>query len=244
MRRGLVALLLLLAAIVPARAESVDLLLALVSDVSRSISAESFALQKNGYRAAFTNPRVIAAIQGGALGRIAVTYIEFAGDMEVRTIVGWTMIRDTSSARDFAEAVFAAPRSASGRTAISSAIAHALGEIRAAPHEGTRRVIDVSGDGTSNSGPPITQARDAAVAAGVIINGLVILSEPAGPWAEAHVRPPGGLRKYYEDNVIGGEGSFALEAVNFETFGEALSRKLVSEIAGPGPRAGKKWAGR
>jgi hypothetical protein len=244
-RAVLFALLLAaLAGTAGAHAETVDLALALVSDVSRSITDESFALQKNGYQTAFTDQRVIAAIKGGPVGAIAVAYIEFAGAHEVKTIVGWTVIRDEASARDFAAAVHAAQRSAWGRTAIGAAIEYATTELAKSGHEATRKVIDVCGDGTSNAGPSITLARDSAVAAGISVNGLVILSEPAGPWAEAHVRPPGGLRKYYEDNVIGGTGSFALEAVNFQSFGEALTRKLINEIAGLTPARTNNWAAR
>jgi len=239
-----IACLALLAGAPSSRAETVDVVLALVSDVSRSITDESFALQKNGYQAAFTDPRVIAAIKGGPVGAIAVSYIEFAGAAEVKTVVGWTVIRDAATARDFAASVHAAQRTAWGRTAISSGINHAMDELAKSGHEATRRVIDVCGDGTSNAGPALSIARDSAVAAGVTINGLVILSEPAGPWAEAHVRPPGGLRKYYEDNVIGGAGSFALEAINFQSFGEALARKLINEIAGAQPSRTKNWAAR
>jgi len=227
-----------------ARSETVDLLLTLVTDVSRSIDGEEYALQKQGYLIALTDPRVLAAIQSGVVGAIAVNYIEFAGAEEVRTVVGWTVVRDEASARSFAQAIQDAPRSFMGRTAISSGIHHAMREIAAAPHVAERRVIDVCGDGTSNSGPPIAEARDAAVAAGFTVNGLVILSEPNWPGNEAHVRPPGGLRKYYEENVIGGIGSFAMEANDFKSFGVAMTRKLLTEIAGLQPGRVKKWVAR
>ena len=227
-----------------ARAETVDLLLALVTDVSRSIDDQEYELQKKGYLTAFTDPRVIAAIKGGVVGRIVVSYIEFAGAHEVKTVIDWTVIHDAASARAFADAVYGAQRTAWGRTAISSGIIHAIGELEKAGHEATRRVIDVCGDGTSNAGPALSVARDQAIAAGITINGLVILSEPNGPWNEAHVRPPGGLRKYYEDNVIGGTGSFALEAVDFQSFGESMTRKLINEIAGLQPMRAKNWARR
>jgi len=214
-----------------ARAETLDLLLSLVADVSRSIDDQEYELQKRGYLTAFTDPRVIAAIQGGPARAIAVNYIEFASAHEVKTVIGWTVIRDEATARAFAEAIHAAPRSFWGRTAISSAIDHAMAEMARSQIEATRRVIDVSGDGTSNAGRSIHAARDDALAAGVTINGLVILSEPNGPWNAAHVQPPGGLRKYYEDNVAGGAGSFVLEAEDFKSFGEALTRKLITEIA-------------
>ena len=226
------------------RAETVDLLLALVTDVSRSIDDQEYELQKKGYLTAFTDPRVIAAIKGGVVGRIVVSYIEFAGAHEVKTVIGWTVVHDADSARTFAEAVYGAQRTAWGRTAISSGILHAMAELGKVGHEATRRVIDVCGDGTSNAGPALSVVRDEALAAGITINGLVILSEPNGPWTETHVRPPGGLRKYYEDNVIGGTGSFALEAVDFQSFGEAMTRKLISEIANLRLPRAKKWAGR
>jgi len=235
---------LLLGGLARARAETVDLLLALVTDVSRSIDEQEYELQKKGYLTAFTDPRVIAAIKGGAIGAIAVTYIEFASAHEVKTVIGWTVVRDADGARAFAEAVYGAERTAQGRTAISSGILHAMRELSAAGHEAARRVIDVCGDGTSNAGPDLNMARDQALEAGTTINGLVILSEPNGPWNEAHVRPPGGLRKYYEDNVIGGSGSFALEAVNFQSFGEAMTRKLITEISELQPMRVKKWVAR
>lgn len=226
-----------------ARGETVDLMLALVTDVSRSVDDQEYELQKKGYLTAFTDPRVIAAIKGGVVGRIVVSYIEFAGAHEVKTVIDWTVIHDADSARAFADAVLVAPRTAWGRTAISSGIVHAMTSMAGAGHEATRRVIDVCGDGTSNAGPSLEVARNDAIAAGITINGLVILSEPNGPWNEAHVRPPGGLRKYFEDNVIGGTGSFALEAVNFQSFGEAMTRKLITEISDLQPMRAKKWAG-
>jgi hypothetical protein len=236
-------LVLVLAAPV-ARAETVDLLLALVTDVSRSIDEEEYALQKQGYVTAFTDPRVVAAIKGGVVGAIAVSYIEFAGGGEVKTVIGWTVIRDAASARAFATSIQEASRSFIGRTAISSGMQHAMREIAAAPHVAERRVIDVCGDGTSNSGPPLAEVRSAALAAGITVNGLVILSEPNWPGNEAHVRPPGGLRKYYEENVIGGIGSFAMEANDFQSFGIAMTRKLVTEISDLQLARAKKWVAR
>lgn len=231
-RAVLLALVLAVAApLQAARAEAVDLLLALVTDVSRSIDENEYALQKNGYLAAFTDARVLAAIKGGALGAIAVNYIEFASAHEVKTVIGWTVIRDEASARAFAEAIKAAPRSYWGRTAIASGIDHAVREMNESGFEATRRVIDVCGDGTNNAGRAMQVARDDAVAQGITVNGLVILSEPNNEWNAAHVNPPGGLRKYYEENVIGGPGSFAIQADDFAVFGEAMTRKLINEIS-------------
>jgi len=231
-RAVLLAVLLAVAApLGMARAEAVDLLLALVTDVSRSIDEQEYALQKNGYLAAFTDARVLAAIKGGALGAIAVNYIEFASAHEVKTVIGWTVIRDEASARAFAESIKAAPRSYWGRTAISSGIDHAVKEMNDSGHEATRRVIDVCGDGTSNAGRSMQAARDDAVAQGITVNGLVILSEPNNEWNAAHVNPPGGLKKYYEENVVGGTGNFVIQADDFAAFGEAMTRKLINEIS-------------
>ncbi len=216
-------------------AEHVDLALVLVTDVSRSVDDAEFDLEKQGYAAAFTDPRVLTAIQGGALGAIAVAYVEFAGLGEVRTVIGWTDIHDEASARGFADRLKAEGRSFWGRTSISGGIDQAVGLLAESGMDATRRVIDVCGDGTNNAGGEVTEARDAALQAGIIINGLTIINDHPVSWTFAHVQPPGGLTKYYQENVTGGPGSFVLEVHDFRSFGEAMTRKLVSEIAGLPP---------
>ena len=211
--------------------ESVDLTLVLVDDVSRSIDDREFELQKQGYAAAFVNPQVIAAIKGGPVGAIAVQYIEFASSYEVRTVVDWTVIRDAVSARDFADRMSAAPRSAWGRTAVGAGIELGLKNIALSGFEAVRHVIDVCGDGTSNQGPDVSEVRDRAVAAGVTINGLAIINDRPMSWTFAHVQPPGGLANYYRENVTGGVGSFVVEIHDFQSFGAAIARKLINEIA-------------
>ncbi len=214
----------------------VDLALVLVTDVSRSIDDSEFALEKKGYAAAFTNGRVIDAIRGGMNGAIAVAYVEFAGDAQVRTVLDWTTIRDTASAGAFADRLLTSPRSFWGRTAISAGIDHAVQMLAEAPVEATRRIIDVCGDGTNNAGRAITEARDEALAARLTINGLAIINDHPASWTFAHVQPPGGLDNYYRQNVTGGPGSFVLVVHDFNSFGEAMTRKLVNEVAGrPGP---------
>lgn len=216
----------------PARAaDTVDLTLVLVTDVSRSIDDSEFALEKQGYTTAFADQRVIAAITGGITGAIAVAYVEFAGEFQVNTVLDWTTIKDAASARSFAERLQAAPRSFWGRTSISAGVDRAMQMLAEAPLAAGRRVIDVCGDGTNNSGREITEARDQAVAAGVSVNGLAIINEHPASWTYAHVQPPGGLDGYYRANVIGGPGSFVLVVRDFQSFGEAMTRKLVSEIA-------------
>jgi hypothetical protein len=221
----------------PARADTpaaVDLALVLVDDVSRSIDDKEFQLQKAGYAAAFVDPQVLSAIRAGPNGAIAVNYVEFAGDNEVQTVIDWTVIRDGGSAKAFTDRLTAAPRSFWGRTSISAGIDRAVQNLAESGLEATRRVIDVCGDGTNNAGRDATAARDEAVAAGITINGLSIINEHPVSWTYAHVQPPGGLTKWYRENVVGGPGAFVVEIRDFKTFREAVTRKLVSEIAASG----------
>ena len=216
----------------PARAaDRVDLTLVLVTDVSRSIDDSEFKLEKEGYTAAFTSRQVIDAIQGGSIGAIAVAYVEFASSFEVRTVLDWSVIRDAASAQAFVEKLAAAPRSFWGRTAISAGIDRAVQLLAESGFETQRRAIDVCGDGTNNAGRDVTEARDDALKAGITINGLAIINDHPVSWTYAHVQPPGGLPNYYRENVTGGPGSFVLEVHDFASFGEAMTRKLVTEIA-------------
>jgi hypothetical protein len=214
-----------------AEGEAVDVALVLVSDVSRSIDDSEFQLQKQGYFSAFTDPRVIAAIRGGTAGAIAVAYVEFASAGDVKLVLDWHTIRDEDGARRFAETLMASPRSFWGRTAIGDGIALAMQVLAQSGYKSARQEIDVCGDGTSNAGRPVTEARDMAVAAGVTVNGLTIINEHPVAWAHAHVQPPGGLTNWYREHVIGGPGSFVLEVHDFQSFGQAMTRKLVDEIA-------------
>ena len=233
MRRGAVLLLVAGCLSGPAAraAQDADTALVLVTDVSRSIDASEYRLEKAGYAAALADPRVLAAIRGGVVGAIAVAYVEFASNADVRTVLDWTMIRDAASAKAFADRLGAAPRSFSGRTAISSGIDRGVALLAESGVNAARRVIDVCGDGTSNSGREVTEARDDAVKGGITINGLAIINDHPVSWTFAHVQPPGGLVKYYRENVIGGPGAFVLEVHDFHSFGEAMTRKLVTEIA-------------
>jgi hypothetical protein len=214
-----------------AAADDVDLLLVMAADVSRSVDAAKFQLQRNGYAAALSNPRVLKAIQSGPRGRIGVAFVEWSGVGAQKLIIEWTMIGDSKSAQDFAAQVAEAQRPFADRTSISGGIDFSLAQLDRAPFSATRRIIDVSGDGTNNSGRDVANARDEAVAKGVTINGLVILSDRPIPWNPDHTNPPGGLTNYYRDNVIGGSGAFVMEAENFESFGQAIINKLIAEIA-------------
>jgi hypothetical protein len=212
-------------------ADSVDLALVLVDDVSGSINDDEFNLQKQGYTAAFSNPQVIAAIQGGPIGAIAVRYVEFAGDYQVKNVLDWTVIKDADSAKAFAAAMQAAPRSFRGRTAIGSGIDLAVQDLQTSGYEAQRRVIDICGDGTNNSGRMVTDSRDDAAKLGITINGMAIANESDQPWLQAHTHPPGGLANYYRENVTSGESSFVLEIHDYKSFADAITRKLLNEIA-------------
>ena len=207
--------------------EPVDLLLVLAADVSFSIAGQQFKLQREGYAQAITSPRVIRVIQSGAIGRIAVCFIEWSGEIFQDVVVNWTLIGDVEGARRFASMMLEAPRSSEENTSISTAIRFATAQIDRAPFRSERRVIDLSGDGDNNSGRSVTSARDEAVARGITINGLAILNDDM----REHTNPPGGIESYYRHNVIGGPDAFVMVAENFEAFGSALVRKLTTEIA-------------
>ena len=212
-------------------AETVDLRLVLAADVSISVDDEEFRLQRDGYAAAITSVPVLEAIQAGPHRAIAVTFIEWSGPAKQRVVVDWTVIRDGEMATVFANTLRTAPRSFADATAIGSAIDFAMRHFDRSGVESDRRIIDVSGDGDSNSGRPVEYARDDAVKAKVTINGLAIVNEHPLPGFIGHNQPVGGIGHYYRTRVAGGPGSFVFQIDSFEGFAEAIARKLVAEIA-------------
>ena len=215
-------------AALPARALDVDLELVLAVDVSRSVDDEEAQLQREGYMQALTDRRVIDAIQSGQLGRIAVTYFEWAGAHYQNTTVPWTVIDGPDSAKAFALRIGDAPRISEMWTSISGAMLYGAAQFVDNGFNGTRRVIDISGDGRNNPGPEITMTRDLVVASGIVINGLPIMSERPN-----FGRPPErDVDIYYEQNVIGGAGSFLVPALEFSDFARAVRTKLIKEISG------------
>ena len=209
--------LLACASIAPAQTAA-DLQLVLAVDASGSVDQVRFDLQKRGYVAAFRHARVLQAIRSGPNRAIAVTVVEWTGPALQVQAVGWTLVGDEETAATFAAAIERAPRQLfGGGTSISGAIDYAATLFPMSPFAAGRRVIDVSGDGSNNRGRPVT--RDAAVAAGIGINGLPILAlEPD-------------LDRYYYNNVIGGAGAFVVPAQTYETFADAILKKLIAEIA-------------
>lgn len=234
-RTALVGSLAALAGPIPARAQAtVDLQLVLAVDVSRSIDEVEAELQRRGYIEALTNQRVIDAILSGEHKRIALCYTEWAGTHYQVVVIDWTVIDSAAAARGFAEKLSEAPRTSQSWTAVGAALAFAAQRFETSGFESKRRVIDVSGDGRTNDGPPAELIRDRLVAQGIVINGLPVMMNRSN-----FGRPPDtGLDKYYEENVIGGSGSFMISAASFDDFGRAVRSKLIREISkAPGSRA-------
>lgn len=212
-------------------AQKVDLLLVLAADVSRSVDDKKFQLQRQGYIDALGDKRVLDAIRSGPNGRVGMAFVEWSGEGNERLVVKWAAIGDAASAKSFGDQLMEAPRSFADRTSISGGIDFAMTQLEHAPFQAARRTIDVSGDGTNNSGRDVAAARDEAVRKGVTINGLPILSENPAPWNEMHTNPPGGLEGYYRSNVVGGPGAFVMVATNFDSFGKAIVNKLIAEVS-------------
>jgi Ca-activated chloride channel homolog len=213
----LVVAVAVLAKSAPAACASLALVLAV--DVSASVTADSYLLQRNGIARAFEDPRLVSAISA-VPGGIEAMVLEWSDPDRIAVTVGWTSLADVESTAAFAAAVRATKRSSDGLTAIGPALLAAAAAFDQMPEPAQRRVIDISGDGMANFGLTPTVARDRVVEAGISINGLAILTEE--PWLEA----------YYRSNVIGGPGAFVVAARNSGTFADAMLRKLVQEVAG------------
>ena len=229
---ALTLLALLPAAALPALAQQeVDLELVLLADASRSIDDGEIAFQRQGYAAAITHPDVLAVIRQGYLQRIAVTYVEWGDALSQDVVVDWTVIDGPEAAADFAERLLAAPRRATGPNAIGSALALAQGLIEANDISAVRRVIDFSADSAySGGGPPIGEARASALAAGIVINGLAILCRDCDSGRPIDYD----LEAAFASLITGGPGSFVVTADGLAPFAQAVRRKLILEIAGPG----------
>lgn len=209
-------------------ANEVDLELVLAVDISQSMDPEEQRVQREGYIAALTSKDVLEAIKYGPIGRIAVLYLEWGGKEEQYVIADWTVVFDEQSARAFAGRIAEAPLRRVQRTSISSALTEAVKQVLTNKYNGIRRVIDISGDGPNNQGPSVTEARDAAIAQGVTINGLPLMLKAESISWQSMLH----LDHYYEDCVIGGPGAFAIPVRSKEGFAEAIRMKLVLEIAG------------
>src|ERR1700676_2351279 len=212
-------------------AEQVDLLLALAMDVSRSMDQAKFMLQRQGYAAAISNPQVLSSIRSGPHKKIAICFIDWSGPFEQKLVIDWNVIDGVGTALQFGDLIAGAPRSFYNSTSIGSGINFAIAEIARSPFEAERHAIDVSGDGTNNSGPDAPFSRDREVDKGILVIVLVILTDSKSAPIPRHTNPPGVIEKYCRDNVIGGAGSFVLVAEDYNSFGRAMVKKLIAEIA-------------
>ena len=227
-RTALLTAALALAALVgavPAAAEEVDLALVIAVDISYSMDPDEQDLQRQGFVEAFRSPVVHQAIRNGALGRIAVTYGEWAANWEQKVIVPWTVIEDPESAMAFAGRLAAQPTRRGPRTSVSGAIDFGVRLLGESGLTAARRVIDISGDGANNQGRQVTEARDDALAQGIVINGLPLMLKRPG-----YLDIPD-LDLYYRDCVIGGVGHFMEPVRDREHFKRAIRTKIIREIA-------------
>ena len=206
--------------------EHVDLKLVLATDVSGSISNDELWLERRGTAAAFLYPDVIRAIEGGALGRIAVAMIDFSSPGFGKTVIGWRIVHDRASAADFARAILAIPRTPGNRTSISNALELSAELIRSSEAEivATRNVIDIAGDGPNNDGKQVRVVHQRVMARDIVVNGLAIMDENANGYFP-------NLDKYYQACVAGGRGAFVIVVRSFRDFGVAMRRKLILEIS-------------
>ncbi|MEO0391470.1 MAG: DUF1194 domain-containing protein [Pseudomonadota bacterium] len=209
----------------------VDVELLLAVDVSRSMEPFELEIQRRGYAAALRSPEVHRVIQRGMLGYIALSYVEWAGDQ--RVIVPWTVIQTPQDANAFADALTVQFEEGYRRTSISGALDFGMKSINTNRFIGLRRVIDVSGDGPNNLGAPVSAARDRAVADGIVVNGLPLMTRRDGPTALWGIED---LDVYYENCVIGGPGAFVIPVTRWDDFEDAVTRKLILELAGTSER--------
>ncbi|MCB1489504.1 MAG: DUF1194 domain-containing protein [Bauldia sp.] len=223
----------------------VDVQLVLAADVSGSMGNDEMRLQRDGHVEALRSPDVLSAITSGPLGRVAVSYVEWAGPRTQNVVVPWTVLSDRESVRAFTERLAMAPlRNSGSGTSVSGGLLFSAALFEVSGFRSYRRIIDISGDGVSDQGPPITDARDEVVGHHIVINGLSIQFEDIGsegPYAYFHERDKEDVHAYYRDRVIGGPGAFAISVDKPESFVTALRRKLVLEIA-RGPALPKQMA--
>ncbi len=215
----------------PADEQVVDVELVLAVDVSLSMSPDELVIQRDGYVAALTDGAVLRAIADGLHGRIAVTYVEWAGSTVQQVVVPWTMIATPEDAQAFVAQMTAMPPRSARRTSISAALEFAGSLFENSGYRGTKRVIDVSGDGPNNQGGPVDQTRDRIAARGITINGLPLMTNGGGMISAYDIA---NLDSYYTDCVIGGPGAFMIPVNGWAQFPEAIRRKLVLELAGAG----------
>ncbi|KSV75170.1 DUF1194 domain-containing protein [Sinorhizobium sp. Sb3] len=227
LRSVLLACACLLGGSISAKPLSVDLELVLAVDVSYSMELDEQRLQRQGYVAAFLEPELIEAIENGPLGRIAVTYVEWGGSAV--QVTPWTLIDGRGTAAQYSELLRRQPIRRIAFTSISNTLAFTRRLFDFSPFEGSRRVIDISGDGPNNSGVPAPVARNSTVARGIVIDGLPIMLKTHAASDSASIPD---LDAYYRECVIGGDGAFLVKVSDSGEFASAILRKLITEISG------------
>lgn len=220
---------LLMSPVAAATELEVDAELFLAVDVSRSMAPRELEIQRRGYAEALTSQEVVSAIRKGLLGRVAVTYVEWAGNYSQRIIVDWTLISNQQEAQDFADRLTAEFNTAMRRTSISGALDYAAGQFEGNGFISNRQIVDISGDGPNNQGRPVTGARDDALARGIVINGLPLMTRE-GMGSQFTLED---LDDYYRSCVIGGPGAFVVPVYDWEQFPAAVRQKLILELAEP-----------
>ena len=210
-----------------AQSVDVDLRLVLAIDVSRSIDEEEARLQRQGYVQALTDRQVVRSMIDGPLNRMALAYIEWAGTQYQRTLIDWTLIDSPEAADEFAGRLAEAPYTSQSWTAVGAGLAYAATKFDDPRFASRRKVIDISGDGKTNNGPPAELVRDELVKQGFVINGLPIINDHPNLSRSAE----DDLDAYYEEKVIGGPGSFMIVARGFADFGRAIRHKMVRETS-------------
>lgn len=214
----LLAAALLVGAVSVARADTVDTALVLALDVSLSVGDQEYKLQRDGIATAFESPALVSAVAGGKNHAIDVLVLEWSSPETQVVTVDWTRVSDAASAKAFAAKVRGTTRSSQGLTAIGNGLMAAGAALERLTDQTARQVIDVSGDGMANIGMPCTEARDALLAKGITINGLVMINDE--PWVDG----------FYNDSVVGGPGAFLMQVADYREFAAAIREKLLSEI--------------
>src|SRR6476659_6259624 len=210
---------------------SVDIELVIAVDVSYSMDLDELAVQREGYAQAIVSKEFLQALKTGPNSKVALTYFEWSASSDQKIIIPWRVIDGPQTADAVANEIMKTPVRRGSRTSISGAINFAMPLFEENPYRGLRRVIDISGDGPNNNGAPVNGARDAALAKGIVINGLpIMVKEPSYSTMDID-----NLDWYYEDCVIGGPGSFVVSIKDREKFKEAIRTKLVLEVAGRTP---------
>ena len=212
---------------------AVNVELVIAVDVSYSMDMDELAIQREGYAQAIVSKDFLQALTAGPGSKVAVTYFEWSMSGDEKIIIPWRVIDGPESADAVAAEIMKTPVRRGSSTSISGAINLALQLFEENPYRGSRRVIDISGDGPNNDGAPVTSARDAALEKGIIINGLPIMVKEPSYWIDIE-----NLDLYYEDCVIGGPGAFIMTIKDREKFQEAIRTKLVLEVAGLTPEHG------